>query len=87
MKRKKNVKLYIINLCKRSLKAEEGDIESTELRCFFKPKVGSSSVEDTPNHLPDICKIYDINDNLINVLPFCGKKWDIPDYHSIFHHF
>ena len=46
------------------------------MRCF-KPKVGSSTVmEDIPDHLPDIFKIYDIIDGPLNFLPLCGKKWE-----------
>ena len=83
----KKRKLYIGCLLKRFLKDEESDNESMEMSCF-KPKVGRSTViEDTPDCLPDFFKIHVIIDGPLNVLPLHGKKWDIPDYESIFQHF
>ena len=84
--KQKRIKLYVSCLLKRFLKDEKGDIESVERRCF-KLNIGSSTVmEDTPDHLPDIFKIYDVIDGPLNVLPMCRKKY-VPDYDSVFHHF
>ena len=45
-------------------------------------------MKDTPDHLPAFLRfIYDIIDAPLNVLSLCEKKWGIPDYDSIFHHF
>ena len=58
-----------------------------QLRCL-KPKAGSSIVmEDTPDIGIFNFKIHDIIDGPLNVLPLHGKKWNIPDYDSIFYHF
>ena len=58
-----------------------------QLRCL-KPKGGSSIVmEDTPDIGIFNFKIHDIIDGPLNVLPLHGKKWNIPDYDSIFYHF
>ena len=43
MKQKRIINCALVVSSKDSLKNEEGDIESIEMRCF-KPKVGSSTV-------------------------------------------
>ena len=44
-------------------------------------------MEDTPDIGIFNFKIHDIIDGPLNVLPLHGKKWNIPDYDSIFYHF
>ena len=83
----KNVKIcqYIGCLLKRFLKDEDGDVDSIQLHCLKPKELGSGTVLEDTDHLPDIIifSVHDVIAGPLNVIPIHGKKMDIPDYDLI----
>ena len=82
---KRKPSLFVGKICRRFLIEEDGDVDKVEIRCL-KPKIGQgTTLEDTPEHLPDIglFKMEDIIAGPLQAVPMKGNKFNVPEYESI----
>ena len=81
--------LFVVKPLRRFLGDENGPTESLEMKCL-KPMVGSgTTLEDTPEHLPDISVFYlsKVIAGPLEVLPLKGStKFDVPEYENLVEH-
>uniref|UniRef100_A0A7M5XKL4 Uncharacterized protein n=1 Tax=Clytia hemisphaerica TaxID=252671 RepID=A0A7M5XKL4_9CNID len=82
---KRKTSLFVGKICKRFLTEEDGDVDKVEIRCL-KAKIGQgTTLEDTPQHLPDIglFKMEDIIAGPLKATPMKGNKFYVPEYPSV----
>jgi len=86
---KRTSRLFIGKIVKRFLTDKDGSVESLEIRCL-KPKVGyQTTIEDTPEHLPDI-SVFNLTDVIygpLEVISVRGGKFNVPNYEKVVEQF
>ena len=79
---KRSSMLFVAKVLRRFLHDENSQTQSLEIKCL-KPKVGSgTTLEDTPDHLPDISlfALSDVIAGPLEVVPLKGSaKFDVPN--------